>query len=60
MEDEPAPPCFFGGARHANHRLDRWVVSPGRRTREARLRRLPKVIFGPCAKDAINPRPGSY
>jgi len=53
-------PASLVAPRHANHRLDRWVISPGRRTREARLRRLPKVIFGPCAKDAINPRPGSY
>src|SRR5262249_52407815 len=58
VEDEPARPCFFRGARHATHRLDRWVIGPGRRTRKARLRRLPEGIFGPCGKDAINPNSG--
>jgi hypothetical protein len=28
-------------------------MGPDRRTRDARLLRLPKLIFGPCAKDAI-------
>ena len=32
LEDEPAPPCFFRGARDVNHRLDRWVIGPDRRT----------------------------
>jgi hypothetical protein len=55
MEDEPAPSLLLSWrARHAN-RLDRWVMGPDRRTRDARLRRLPKMIFGPCGQDAINP-----
>jgi hypothetical protein len=65
MEDEPAPPASLVAHGRKNHRFDRWVTGPDRRTqanrslRKTALRRLPKVAstFGPCARNAINDNP---